>query len=193
MKPSEGHDPQSADGDFRQAGVARKTFLKRLASLGGALLGLVVGVPPVAAFLSPLLRKRGAERWLALGEAEFFDWDIPNRVDIPETVEDAWIESRVPRGMWVLTSDGEGFTVFNGRCTHLGCQYTWDTESDPTFHPEAGVFHCPCHHAVYQMTGEVIRGPAPRSLDTLEVKVEEGVLYARYQDFRVGVSEKIPL
>lgn len=173
--------------------IGRGTFLKRVSALGAALLGLAMGVPPLAAFLSPLVRRRRREGWLALGEAEFFEWDIPNRVDVPETVEDAWVESRVVRGMWVLTTDGENFTVFSGRCTHLGCQYAWDTESDATFHPERDVFHCPCHHAIYKVTGEVIRGPAPRPLDTLETKVEGGLLYARYQDFRVGVPEKIPV
>jgi len=54
------------------------------------------------------------------------------------------------------------------------------------------VFHCPCHHAIYQVTGEVIRGPAPRPLDTLETKVKDGILYVAYQDFRVGIPEKVP-
>ena len=39
------------------------------------------------------------------------------------------------------------------------------------------------------MTG----GPPPRGLDTLRTKIERGILYAAYEDFRVGVPAKIPL
>jgi Rieske Fe-S protein len=37
----------------------------------------------------------------------------------------------------------------------------------------------------------VLGGPPPRPLDTLPVKVEDGVLYAEYQDFRLGVPDKV--
>ena len=45
-------------------------------------------------------------------------------------------------------------------CTHQGC----------TVHPnENGEFHCPCHGAVYDSTGKVIRGPAQRDLPRFKV------------------------
>ena len=144
------------------------------------------------AFASPAFKEPEGTRWVKLGEADLFDLEVPVRVDFSETIADAWVQTRVQRGVWVYSEDGENFTVYNGRCTHLGCAYAWDTESDATFHPERNVFHCPCHHAIFQVTGDVIRGPAPRPLDTLEAKVEDGILYAAYQDFRVGIPEKIP-
>lgn len=45
-------------------------------------------------------------------------------------------------------------------CTHQGC----------TVHPDAnGEFHCPCHGAVYDREGRVLRGPAQRDLPRFKV------------------------
>jgi Rieske Fe-S protein len=37
----------------------------------------------------------------------------------------------------------------------------------------------------------VISGPAPRPLDTLSHKIENGKLYVEWERFRVGVSGKV--
>ncbi len=93
-----------------------------------------------------------------------------------------------PRAVWVVTKDGENFTVFNPRCTHLTCAYNWKEEG-----PHKGHFFCPCHDAVFDINGEVLGGPPPRPLDTLPAKVEKGRLFTIYKDFRVGIAEKIEL
>jgi isorenieratene synthase len=50
-------------------------------------------------------------------------------------------------------------------CTHQGC----------TVHPnEQGEFHCPCHGAVYDKDGKVLRGPAKRDLPRFKVSEKEG-------------------
>ncbi len=170
----------------------RRTFLKWASAVGALVSGALVGIPALRAFASPLFRRKTEETWVELGEVDLFDIGIPVRIDFVQTVNDAWLEGRVLRGVWLYTEDGENFAVYNGRCTHLGCSYSFHEESD-SFHLEQGVFHCPCHHAMFDLSGGVIRGPAPRPLDTLEVKIEDGILYAKYQDFRAGISEKIPL
>jgi menaquinol-cytochrome c reductase iron-sulfur subunit len=154
--------------------------------VGSALSGLLIGFPAVRAFLSPAFRPPPAKQWIKLGEAEQIEMGVPTRVDFSETVQDAWIENRALRGVWIYTEDGEHFTVYNGQCTHLGCSYA--------FEKDAHRFHCPCHHGVFDLkTGVVIDGPPPRPLDRLEVKVEKGILYAAYQSFRAGVPQKIPV
>lgn len=47
-------------------------------------------------------------------------------------------------------------------CTHLGCTVS----VTPT-----GLV-CPCHGSTFSRTGEVLRGPATRSLDRLAVRLE---------------------
>ena len=49
-------------------------------------------------------------------------------------------------------------------CTHQGC----------TVVPDGGALGCPCHGSVYELTGEVRRGPAEEALAPFAVKVSGG-------------------
>ncbi len=150
------------------------------------MAALLAGVPAGVAFLSPVFRKRSVENWVDLGEAEFFDWEVPIRIDIPQTIQDAWVETRVMRSLWIYTDDGETFTVYSGRCPHLGCGFHYDEEQD--------LYACPCHRGSFDIrTGEVLTGPPPRPLDTLHAEVVDGILRVRYEDFRPGISDKVAL
>lgn len=163
--------------------VGRRAFLRWATAIGGAASALLAGVPAIRAFLSPTFRHSREEKWIRLGEVDQFDPDVPTKVDFVDAVHDAWVETRRLRSVWIYTEDGENFRVYNGRCTHLGCNYFLDEEKH--------VFRCPCHTGFFAIkSGEVLGGPPPRPLDTLEVKVENGTLYARYQDFHLGVPEK---
>lgn len=165
------------------AAVGRRTFLRWATAIGGALSAFLAGIPAARAFLSPTFRHTREEKWIRLGEVDQFDPDVPTKVDFVDAVHDAWVESRRLRSVWIYTEDGETFRVYNGRCTHLGCNYSFEEEKK--------VFRCPCHTGFFALkTGEVLGGPPPRPLDTLEVKVENGVLYAKYQDFHLGVPQK---
>jgi Rieske Fe-S protein len=164
--------------------TGRRAFLKWATAVGGFCSALLAGVPAVRAFLSPTFRHTRQEKWIRLGEVDQFDPEVPTKVDFVDAVADAWVEGRRLRSVWIYTEDGENFTVYNGRCTHLGCNYSLDAEKK--------VFRCPCHTGFFDLkAGTVLGGPPPRPLDTLPVKVEDGVLYAEYQDFRLGVPDKV--
>ncbi|HEV2671335.1 MAG TPA: ubiquinol-cytochrome c reductase iron-sulfur subunit [Gemmatimonadales bacterium] len=163
--------------------TGRRAFLRWATGIGGAASALLAGVPALRAFLSPTFRHSRQEKWIRLGEVDQFDADVPTKVDFVDAVNDAWVETRRLRNVWIYTADGENFRVYNGRCTHLGCNYSLDSEKH--------VFRCPCHTGFFEIkTGQVLGGPPPRPLDTLDVKVENGILYCRYQDFHLGVPEK---
>lgn len=53
--------------------------------------------------------------------------------------------------------------VLVGVCTHLGCIPLGQQDSDPRG-PYGGWF-CPCHGSIYDISGRVRKGPAPRNLD----------------------------
>lgn len=74
-----------------------------------------------------------------------------------------------PAGRFYLVrlEDG-GFLAVHRECTHLGCTVPWRAESRR--------FECPCHASVFDITGEVLSPPAPRPLDLLEVRIENGVV-----------------
>lgn len=162
----------------------RRTFLRWAAALGASLSALLAGLPSLLAFISPAFQRRAQEKWVKLGEADLFDIGVPVQRVFSETVSDAWVETRVQHNVWLFTEDGEQFTAFNGRCTHLGCGYNYDAENTR--------YHCPCHHGLFDLkTGAVLGGPPPRALDTLSVKVEDGDVYVLYQDFRIGIADKV--
>lgn len=169
-----------------ETGTDRRRFLKIVAGFGAIASSLLAGLPALRAFASPLSTARRGPQWVRLGEAEQFEFGTPTRVDFAETIQDAWIESRAARSVWVVTDDGETFTVFNGRCTHLACSYA--------FLENQKLFRCPCHNGSYDVkTGAVLGGPPPRPLDKLETKVEHGYLYAAFENYRPGVPEKTPV
>ncbi len=104
-----------------------------------------------------------------------------------------------PRAVWVVKQDEENFTVFNPRCTHLTCAYSWKLKGEQyktaygSAMPDKDHFFCPCHDGIFAISGEVLGGPPPRPLDTLPVEVEKGKLLTIYKDFRAGIGEKIEL
>ncbi len=59
--------------------------------------------------------------------------------------------------------DNGSFMALWQRCTHLGCTVPWvDSENQ---------FHCPCHGSLFDKTGVVLGGPAPRPLDIFPVTI----------------------
>ena len=61
----------------------------------------------------------------------------------------------------VIRRQGDKYCAISTVCTHLGCTVT------PT---ETG-FDCPCHGSQYDERGDVIGGPAPKSLAWYQVTV----------------------
>ena len=62
-----------------------------------------------------------------------------------------------PAEAWVVKGkDIPGSVALDDRCTHLGCRYKWNQEKQ--------LFECPCHGSEFDIRGDVIRGPASRSL-----------------------------
>ncbi len=163
---------------------SRRSFLKRVTAFGATIMAAVIGIPAIRAFLSPAFRRLAPTRWIKVGEAAQIEPGVPIRFDFSETIDDAWVETRALRGVWLYTEDGDEFTIYNGQCTHLACSYAYEEER--------GVFHCPCHHGLFDLkTGAVLGGPPPRPLDTLETKIEDEYLYVAYRTFRAGIPDKI--
>ena len=58
---------------------------------------------------------------------------------------------------FVKGSDGSYWVALYQRCVHLGCSVP--------FRNDCNSFKCPCHGSHYNVDGEYLDGPAPRSLD----------------------------
>ena len=166
------------------AHATRRRFLRIASVVSATFTGLLVGVPAVRAFLSPALKPPSKRNWIKVAQADQIDIGTPVKVDFTETVTDAWVETRALRSVWLRTEDGETFTAWSGICTHLGCAFGIDAERK--------VFHCPCHHGLFDLeTGKVVGGPPPRALDLLPVRVVGGAVQIILKQFQAGVAEQV--
>ena len=107
---------------------------------------------------------------------------------VRERVTDAWTTlTDVPVGAVYLMRDGDGAKAYNLKCPHLGCAID--------YRGEKGDFFCPCHNSSFALDGSVssASSPSPRGMDELELKVEDGHVWVRFQHFRPNVAKKIPL
>ena len=181
--PSGTRHTGSTHDDTGQMG--RRGFLRWVSGLGAALTGVLVGVPALRAFVSPMFPKPPVDNWIKVADdIALLDVGVPIRVNFVQSSIDAWVESRTLNGVWLLTQDGEKFKAYNGHCTHLGCSYIYDKER--------GNFLCPCHRGQFDVkTGQVLAGPPPRPLDELQVEIRDSAVYVKYRDFRLGISDQI--
>jgi cytochrome b6-f complex iron-sulfur subunit len=61
----------------------------------------------------------------------------------------------------ILIHTESGFSALSLVCTHLGC----------TLENDAGGFSCPCHNSRFTADGNVIQGPAAKTLTALRVEI----------------------
>jgi len=171
------------------ADSSRRGFLGHITNALMAAIGLLVAIPAVGYFLSPLRRKFDSDG----PDATFQDAgplsDIPIgqwRLLALETVhEDGWKKTRARHAVWARRQDGtdHGITILASICPHLGCPVNW--------HPDQSQFTCPCHGGAFDTDGRHTGGPPPRAMDPLEYEVRAGRLWVRWQDFKIGVAERV--
>ena len=65
---------------------------------------------------------------------------------------------------WVKDSDGSYWLALYQVCVHLGCKVP--------FRDDCNSFKCPCHGSHYNVDGEYLDGPAPRSLDRFKLSFD---------------------
>jgi Rieske Fe-S protein len=70
----------------------------------------------------------------------------------------------------VRTADG-AYHAYGQKCTHLSCPVYYSRDHQR--------LECPCHEGAFSAaTGDVLYGPPPRPLDTIEVETREGQVWA---------------
>jgi menaquinol-cytochrome c reductase iron-sulfur subunit len=164
------------------ANTARRGFLKTITLALGGIVGLALGIP----FLGTLIGRSSVLKKAAMAGVTNVDRlpaGQPDRVNFLWQKEDAYIHETTVHSVWAVEHSPSDVTVFSPICTHAGCYYNWD--------PGADQFHCPCHGSVFSKSGKVLGGPAPRPLDTLPNKIQDGELYVEWEEFKSGVPEKI--
>jgi len=171
---------------------ARRTFFKQA---GAFLLGAAALLAPVAAgltaFLAPLRRNGQARGFIHLTSLNALPADgRPIRLTVLASRTDAWTRTpEAPIGAVFLRRTGENsVTAFNVVCPHAGCFVEYRSETQN--------YLCPCHDSRFALDGKISspRSPSPRGLDELETEVRaDGQVWVKFQNFRTGVAQKVPV
>ncbi len=102
--------------------------------------------------------------WADAGDVTGLQDKVPREVSFQHQVADAWEVKTQKSVAWLVIDSEQQVTAFSSLCTHLGCAYGWSTERQ--------AFLCPCHGSAFDVSGNVINGPASRPLDRYPVRVE---------------------
>jgi cytochrome b6-f complex iron-sulfur subunit len=96
--------------------------------------------------------------------------------DFPSGTVKTFEEERV-----VLFSDDKGLFAISTTCTHLGCVVKWTGTG----------FDCPCHGSVFNVDGDIKKGPAPKGLNWHKIdQLPSGQLAIDLSSFvRAGTKE----
>ena len=163
--------------------TGRRSFLLALFGVSSATVGALLAIPIIRFVTYPLRKNATDAGWSDLGPVgDFASLAMPTAKTITLERRDAWQSTTSQTAVYVLPPENGKFRILSPICPHLGCSVRWvDSENK---------FVCPCHSGSFTATGERIAGPPPRSMDSLESKVEGGVLKVRYQYFRQIVPKK---
>ena len=116
--------------------MERRSFVRRVAGVVAAIAGSIAAIGLFKQFYPP---SAGKKQLLKIGAL----YEYP--VDTFTFLQDHSL---------YIYRDHEGVRAISAVCTHLGC--ILEKSSDG--------FICPCHGSCYNDQGDVLSGPAPRSL-----------------------------
>jgi menaquinol-cytochrome c reductase iron-sulfur subunit len=169
---------------------SRRRFFSFLAKALFTAISLCLAVPGVAYLGAPLRKKEGAsnsdEGFVDAGALADLPVDKWQLLTVQILRKDGWEKTRIRCSVWVRREAGDqAVTVFSPLCPHLGCYIR--------MHPDQAQFICPCHKGTFDANGRTLDGPSPRSMDPLPFEVHAGRLWVRWQEFKTGAAERIPL
>ncbi len=145
---------------MEQEKQSRRSFLFNLGIISAVFLATVTFIRDVIAYLVPPRKKKKFHKYLVAEELE-----------LPVGQAKEITISKKP--VFVVRLK-EGYKVYSGVCTHLGCIIHWEEDKQR--------FYCPCHKGVFDKYGNVVSGPPPRPLDQFEVIVENRLVYIQVEE-----------
>ena len=162
----------------------RRRFFEWVIKASAGFIGVSLTVPLVGYLISPAFKRR-ALTWVDVGASDELATGVPTQLEYVATLQDGYHETKTQKAVWAVKQANGDVTVFSPMCTHLGCGYHWDGGSQQ--------FKCPCHGSVFDVSGRVVGGPAPRPLDALPSKVDKGRVLVTYKEYKSGVAKQIEL
>jgi Rieske Fe-S protein len=195
---------------------SRRAFFIKFSNAIGVVLALPL-IYPILRYLTQPMYRPFDNTWIKIANASRFDQeDLPRQVKFKKQMVEGYLEREFDKSHWVVKAseflrdqvyqgkpiefkDHEGkvfwtnepdteFVVFSGKCPHLGCAYRWKEN-----HKKFGkVFWCPCHLSIYDPSGKVLDGPAPRPLDVMPTRLTpSGDIEIIDAEFKAGKTHMI--
>jgi menaquinol-cytochrome c reductase iron-sulfur subunit len=162
--------------------VTRRSFMVRTIIGIFVFIGAVLAVPFGGFGILPVLKKKDIG-WSDTGTVNDLKVNEPQERRFFQIVKSGWQEEKQERSIWIVRRQDNSVTAYSPNCPHLGCGYRWfDAEQR---------FKCPCHASVFDIDGRVLGGPSPRSLDTLDVKLENNRVLVKFEVFQLGIGKKV--
>lgn len=166
-----------SENDLSRRNFMIRTIIGIFVLIGAAMTAALGGFGVL-----PALRKK-EPGWSDAGSVADLQVDQPQERRFFETVKSGWQKEKVERAVWLVKKPDNSVTAYSPNCPHLGCGYRWVAVERR--------FACPCHGSVFDISGKVLSGPAPRPLDTIETRVEGGRLLVKFEVFQLGISQKV--
>jgi Rieske Fe-S protein len=166
-----------SENDLSRRNFMIRTIIGIFVLIGAAMTAALGGFGVL-----PALRKKESG-WSDAGSAADLQVDQPQERRFFETVKSGWQKEKVERAVWLVKKSDNSVTAYSPNCPHLGCGYRWIAARQR--------FECPCHASVFDVNGKLLSGPAPRSLDTIETRVEGGRILVKFEVFQLGISKKV--
>jgi Rieske Fe-S protein len=195
--------------------VKRRKFFANLTYVTGLFIGLPLAYPVLKYLMKPMFAPMD-NRWLKIGNiGKVKVDDAGTQFKYKRAVKEAYMpEAEIEKNVWLVKAtpavlekvyqgkdmefrDATGnalwtnkkdmpYLAFSGKCPHLGCGYKWRK------HKVLGqVFLCPCHLSIYDASGKVLEGPAPRPLDLLPIQVSpSGEVQIIDMEFKAGTKSQ---
>ena len=195
--------------------VKRRTFFANLTYVTGLFIGLPLMYPVLKFLMKPMYAPLD-NGWLKIGNVgKMKADDVGTQFQYKRKLKEVYMpEAEVEKNVWLVKAtsavlekvyqgkdiefrDATGkaiwtnkkdmpYLAFSGKCPHLGCAYKWRK------HKVLGeVFLCPCHLSIYDASGKVLDGPAPRPLDLLPIQVSaSGEVQIIDMEFKAGTKSQ---
>jgi cytochrome b6-f complex iron-sulfur subunit len=85
-----------------------------------------------------------------------------------------WIANLDPSDTTDSGADGAaGLMAIWRKCPHLGCTVPWKADARVEISADPSWYQCPCHGSTFTRTGVRVFGPAPRSMDTMQIDIDD--------------------
>ena len=195
--------------------VKRRTFFANLTHVVALFIGLPLAFPVLKFLMKPMYAPLD-NKWLKIGNiGKVKTENSGTQFEYKRKIKEAYMpEAEIEKNVWLvkatpavlekvyqgkdmefLDTDGKAiwtnkkdipYLAFSGKCPHLGCAYKWRK------HKILGqVFLCPCHLSIYDASGQVLDGPAPRPLDVLPIQVSaSGEVQIIDMEFKAGTKSQ---